>query len=238
MDGIRNGSEVPDRRREILEALTKRITIEKKNGAPYVIAIDGKTGVGKTEIANDLAATLITHGKKVQIIHMDDYLNPSSIRYGIDESTDFYTRSFNFRKLLSVLSEIRKNGCLQRVMPLFDTRADTDSKPVPYDIDKDTVVIVEGVFLHKDIFENCFNLSVFLTATSPAALRRAQDRNAADPLDRNVLSPEEMERRYWEKYDPGFNMYAERANPVGNSTVLLDFEDPKHPRVLAARQKI
>ncbi|MEO0407048.1 MAG: P-loop NTPase, partial [Cyanobacteria bacterium P01_A01_bin.135] len=45
-----------------------------------LVAIDGKGGAGKSTLANILASQLETTGRRVDIVHFDDFYLPSSLR--------------------------------------------------------------------------------------------------------------------------------------------------------------
>jgi len=218
----------------LLRALADRIIAEKKNDAPYLIGVDGVTGAGKTTFAEGLAAILAERGKQVVTIHVDDFLNPKSVRYGGDERTDFYNRSFNIKRLHEILRKIRSKGEMHETFTFLNAQTDTMDVERTYDITPDTCVIVEGMFVQREILRDYFDLKLYIDTATDEAKQRAHERNAAGPNDREQWSPGELDRKYEEKLLPGFARYEKASNPLGESTILIDNTDLEHPRVLAS----
>ena len=50
---------------EIMEA--------KKNGYKYIVAISGESGAGKSELSHSLALLIKADGKRVKVLHTDNY---------------------------------------------------------------------------------------------------------------------------------------------------------------------
>jgi uridine kinase len=50
-------------------------------GRPCLLAVDGVDGSGKTTLAESLARTYTERGRPVQVVHLDDFLNPRAVRY-------------------------------------------------------------------------------------------------------------------------------------------------------------
>lgn len=47
---------------------------------PTLVAVDGVDGSGKTTFAEGLATAYTDRGRAVHVVHMDDFLNPRSVR--------------------------------------------------------------------------------------------------------------------------------------------------------------
>lgn len=47
----------------------------KKNGYRYIVAISGESGAGKSELSHSLALLLKAGGKRVKVLHTDNYYN-------------------------------------------------------------------------------------------------------------------------------------------------------------------
>lgn len=48
---------------------------KKKNGYRYIVAISGESGAGKSELSHSLAVLLKNSGKRVKVMHTDNYYN-------------------------------------------------------------------------------------------------------------------------------------------------------------------
>lgn len=88
-------------------------------------------------------------------------------------------------------------------------------------------LVVDGVFLVRPELRSLWTLSVYVTVPEETTLQRA--------LVRDVEfhgSPDEVERRYRERYLPGQALYRQEADPEGWADVVVDNTDPAEPRVL------
>ena len=51
----------------------KKICEQKKNGYRFIVAISGESGAGKSELSHSLALLLKNAGKRVKVLHTDNY---------------------------------------------------------------------------------------------------------------------------------------------------------------------
>ena len=70
----------------------KKIFEKKKNGYRFIVAISGESGAGKSELSHSLAMLLKNAGKRVKVLHTDNYYNIKPTertawrkRYGINK---------------------------------------------------------------------------------------------------------------------------------------------------------
>jgi uridine kinase len=115
------------------------------------VAVDGVDGVGKTTFATALVDQLDEATGSIQVIHVDDYLNPPDVRHrrGRHSPLGFWLDSINTPGLRDAIESI-------------------ESK-----------VIVEGIFLHRDELVDLWDYSVYLHAPFEVATRRTATRDTA-----------------------------------------------------------
>jgi uridine kinase len=128
---------------------------------PAVIAVDGVDGSGKTTFASRLAAAIEGAGRPAVIVHEDDFLAPREVRYrlGRESPEGYFGDSYDLAALIGhVLDPLRPGGDRRVRRRMFDHRTDSPvDAPVDAPVEEvpvNTVVIVEGMFLHRDELVN------------------------------------------------------------------------------------
>ncbi len=134
-------------------------------GRPALVAVDGVDGSGKTTFAARLAARYVDHGRPAHVVHMDDFLNPRAVRYrlGRDSPEGFFRDTYDLAAFaVGVIEPLSSSGEHPIVFRAFDYRADCPVHVDPTPIAAEAVVIVEGMFLHRDELQGAWDMSVFL----------------------------------------------------------------------------
>ena len=181
-----------------------------------MIAVDGVDGAGKTTFASRLAAAIESAGRPAVIVHEDDFLAPREVRYRLGrESPEGYFRdSYDLAALLEhVLDPLRPGGDRRVRRQVFDHRTDSPVAAPVEDVPVDAVVIVEGMFLHRDELVTRWDWSVFLEVPFTETVRRMAHRDGSPP------DPEHPSMR---RYVEGQRIYLAACHPRGRATVVLD----------------
>ncbi|MFJ2621336.1 uridine kinase [Glutamicibacter sp. NPDC087344] len=189
-----------------------------------IVAIDGVDGSGKTTFAANLAAQI--NERPVITVHVDDFLNPASIRHfqGRTSPQGFWEDTYNYESLI--------NGAL---VPL-GVKGDGWYSPASYDAQRDefslaeavrapsaALILVEGMFLHRDELVAYWDCSVFLDVPFEEAAARMAIRKGsnADP-----------EHPTMNRYVGGQRLYFEAAHPWERATYIVDNTDYSSPKVI------
>lgn len=183
---------------------------------PAVIAVDGVDGSGKTTFAGRLAAAIERAGRPAVIVHEDDFLAPRDVRYRLGrESPEGYVRdSYDLAALLEhVLDPLRPGGDRRVRRRVFDHRTDSPVAAPVEELPVDAVVIVEGMFLHRDELVTRWDWSVFLEVPFTETVRRMARRDGSHP------DPEHPSMR---RYVAGQRIYLATCHPRERATVVLD----------------
>lgn len=200
---------------EILKIDTKK---------PLLIGIDGVDGSGKTEFAKRLA-TLISAStnRKVLQSSVDYFHNPTAIRHqqGMPTEKSYFQHSFNYDALKNkLLDPLKSNTSGKCVLKHFDHHIDKEifSKEILFT--QDTILIFEGIFLHRDELYNYWDYSIFLETSFEETYKRMAVRNgcSSDPKD-------PANKRYY----AGQNLYLKSCTPKNRATVVIDNNDFKNP---------
>ncbi len=219
--------DVFDRRAPVFERILHEIRRRKSPERAFVVGINGIDCSGKTNFANGLDKHLRQQGYRAQLIHLDEFLNPREVRYSGDARDDLYYERFkegfnyNYPLLIdNVLGPAQRYGQVKTRLSLLDWRADRFDIEREYAITRDTIVIVEGIFLFIKNIAPYIDLQVFLDAPFGVCLERARERD-----------PEHVYVNYETKYRPAQRKYLTEYPPDRYADIIIDNTDPEKPRI-------
>jgi len=171
---------------------------------PLVLALEGMGGSGKTVFAGRLKRDLERKGKRVVVFDVSDYLRSREERRKLLEGSLVKSEIIhNKRELIydferfksEVLDVIAafKNSAEERVVVtrgnLYNrATGKLDLCAEPEIIDRDTVVIIEGMHVLKETFKSYYDATFYLSSPTEECLQ-------------NVLK-REAEKEEWEKQSP------------------------------------
>ena len=176
-----------------MEQLLNYINEKINNTAtrPFLVAIDGMCGSGKTTLGNALAKEL-----NASLFHMDDFfLQPhqrTEERLAEPGGNVDYER---FKEeVLDHLSDT--DGVIFRPFCCKEWKLADDPVTVPYH----DIVIVEGSYSHHPYFKNMYDVKIFLEITPEEQKKRilARDGDAIWPMFEAKWIP--MENLYFETF--------------------------------------
>ncbi|THJ64664.1 uridine kinase [Arthrobacter echini] len=189
-----------------------------------LVAIDGVDGSGKTSFAENLAA-VIPH-RSVIVIHVDSFLNPSPIRYarGRHSPEGFWRDTYNYAALReSVLVPLGPDGHGLYSPASYDPRTDQTAHTEPLQAPPNALVLVEGMFLHREDLAATWDASVFLDVPFTETAARLATRNGSNP---------DPEHPTMHRYVHGQRLYFNAARPWERATFVIDNSNFSAPRVI------
>ena len=180
-------------------------------GRPVLVAVDGVDGSGKTTFAAGLAQAYAGVGRPPLVVHEDDFLNPRAVRYrlGRDSPEGYFRDTYD----LKALTEQVLDAGTRIVPAVFDHRTDTPVDAEPIEVPVDGVVIVEGMFLHREELVRRWDLSVFLDVPFIETARRMAERDGSNP------DPAHPSMR---RYVEGQRIYLATCRPHDRATLVID----------------
>ncbi|MFC0681818.1 AAA family ATPase [Lysobacter korlensis] len=193
-------------------------------GDGYVlVAVDGVDGSGKTSFAEELAAELGLVGRPVVLIHADAFLNLRSVRHrrGRDSPLGFWLDSYDYEALRRfALQPFRPGGDGRYRTAATDPRKDEYVSSELQQARPGSVVIVEGLFLHRDELAQVWDFSVYLDVPFEVTAKRMAERDGtpADPAHPRL-------RRYVE----GQRIYFDSCAPWLRASRVVDNRDVTRP---------
>ena len=174
---------------DILDFIKNKLNETTKR--PFLIAIDGMCGSGKTTLADYLAREL-----NASLFHMDDFfLQPhqrTEQRLAEPGGNVDYER---FKaEVLDHAADVK--GVTFRPFSCREWKLADEAISNPYN----DIVIVEGSYSHHPYFNNIFDVKIFLEISSEEQKKRIISRDGNDiwPMFEEKWIP--MENRYFEKF--------------------------------------
>ena len=198
-------------------------------GHPVRVGIDGVDASGKTTLADELVAPIESRGRQVLRVSVDGFHNPSEVRHrrGRRSPRGYYEDSFNHDAILEhVLHPLGPGGGLKYRAACFDFRTDSPVDAGLQDAPPDSVLLFDGVFLHRPELASHWDFSIFVHADFEVTVQRAQAR------DQYLFGdPEEVAAIYRERYIPGQRIYLDAVDPAAKASVVLDNNDVEDPEL-------
>ena len=216
------------KRSTLIEMLAERV-IGVTCPHPVRVAIDGVDGVGKTTLADELAAAVCACGRPVIRASVDGFHNPRTVRYrlGRNSPEGYFRDSFNHSALTTLLlAPLGPGGTRRYRRAVFNYRIDSGVTTPVETASEDAILLFDGVFLHRPELLSYWDLSFFLDAPFEVTIPRAAAREGRSS---DVNAPEN--RRYVE----GQQLYLEGCEPKRAATIVINNENLSSPDVVAPR---
>jgi uridine kinase len=195
------------------------------------IAIDGVDGVGKTTFADLLGNAVARMGRPVIRSSVDGFHNPRELRYrrGKTSPEGFYLDSYDYPALRThLLDPLGPGGSGRYRSAIFDHVTDSPLPVQEHIAPAGSVLILDGLFLHRQELRRHWDLSIFLDApfevTIPRCAARGPGWGSPDPT-----AP--SNRRYVE----GQQIYLRENQPRNLASVVIDYSNLAEPHIVAWR---
>jgi phosphoglycolate phosphatase len=211
----------------LFKYIAAQIVDKKRSSKPFVIGINGVDTSGKTTFTKEFNRYLSKSGFKTQIISIDQFHNPSQVRNkGNDPITSYLNNAFDIAKIEDqIMRPIVLEGLLDKELILLDLEEDKYLSKKRYSVDKNTIVLFEGVLLYREPLNQYFDFRIFIDISFEEVLKRAKKRDAD-------LFGNEVVEKYISKYIPVQKFYIDKYNPKNISDVIIDNEDYWNPKII------
>jgi uridine kinase len=200
-------------RADLVASIAREIA-DTRDGGFTRVGVDGVDGAGKTVFADELAVELARSGVRVARVSVDGFHNPRAVRYrrGRDSPEGFFLDSYDYASLVSlVLAPFDDGGSGRYVPAVYDVVADRPVASDPLQAPDGSILIVDGIFLHRDELASFWDYSIWLDVPFEISIARCSGLGAADAGDPS-------NRRYVE----GQLLYVQRCAPAERATVVID----------------
>lgn len=205
---------------ELYFLICKKINISQKK----VIGINGVDTSGKSTFTNHFAKFLISTGRKTEVLHIDDFHNPLKVRLtGNNEIVAYYNNAFNYDQVISeILEPLQQNGSVNKSVVCLNLDTDQYENEILYEIDNETILLVEGVLLFRTPLVEYFDSKIYIHISFEEVLKRAKVRDVPK-------YGETFLEKYINKYIPIQKKYIEEHQPLKNSDIIINNQDYSFP---------
>lgn len=191
--------------------------------SPLLIAIDGVDGAGKSVFADQLARVLMDQGRTVVRASVDDFHRTRAERYrrGRASPEGFWLDSYDYHQLRTVLLDpLSLGGSRSYRTAVHDLVTDQPVHQPVRHCQPDAVLVLDGIFLHRDELRAYWDFSVWLDAPFDvtAARMAARDGTSPDADDPNAA-----------RYRDGQRLYLSQCRPATHASIVIDNTNPDTP---------
>lgn len=180
-----------------------------------LVAVDGADGTGKTTFAKALAEAIAVRGRAAAVVHADGYLHLRSDRHrrGRASPVGYLDDSYDYPGLIrEVLEPLSADGSGWYLPAAVDHRRDIRVTPQRQYAPAGTVVLVEGLFLHRDELVGWWDRSVLLDLDPAVALTRKAERDGMELPEGSKLA---------NRYVEGQRLYRSRYSPADRASWII-----------------
>jgi uridine kinase len=151
--------------------------VAARSSARLRVAVDGRTGAGKTVFADELAAALRSLGRTTMRTSMDDFKHPwrHAREHGYDRLSGegYYRNAYDFDAARTLLLEpAGPHGSGRVVLCAFDPLTGEDHRGVTVDAPDDAVLVVDTVFAFRPEYDEYWDERIWLEVDLDVALAR------------------------------------------------------------------
>lgn len=193
---------------------------------PLLVGINGAYTSGKTVFTAGLQQHLTKQNAKTQVIHYDDFHRPfSSLSWTEDDEVDvFYNHAFDPKKLVDeILDPLKAQGRIDKDVLCVDLNTNQFTNSIHFDIDENTIVLLEGVLLFRPPLLRFLDYKIFLDISPDEMLRRARQRDVP-------RFGEWIMEKFVTRYIPVQQKYLAEWEPEKTSDLIVDNNDYQTPK--------
>lgn len=163
-----------------------------------VDGVDGVDGAGKTSLADELEQALTAAGRMTIRATVDDFQHCEAHRYrrGRLAWEGFWLDAFDLEQLRSELLEPLQRGGSGRYRRAPDLATDRSLDLSYALVPPGAVLLLDGVFLHRDELVDCWDLSVFLEVPLNTSVERMAAGDGSDPDSPRMRPYVQAQRHY------------------------------------------
>jgi uridine kinase len=214
----------------LIDEIAKLIR-DYQSGLTLRVGVDGVDGVGKTVFADMLARAIEAQGRAVIRASVDDFHNPRKVRYrrGRASPEGFYLDSYDYACLKRILLDpLGPHGSRTYCSAIFDHLADAALPIRMLVADPGSVLVFDGIFLHRPELRDVWDLSIFLDAPFDVTIPRGAGRGAGWGSP-DVHAPSNQ------RYVEGQVLYLRESKPQTLANFVIDYSDLADPVVVERR---
>jgi len=202
--------------------------VSLKKDKPVRIAINGIEGVGKTMFAENLTRYLKDEKYPVFHVSIDGFHFNKEHRYkqGRDSAKGYYEDSYDEQGFTDKVLKMSQNDNPQYIPATHDLETDEYLDIKPIDIPKNAILIIDGAYLFKPIYEPHWDLKIYLKTSFEEAMLRGAKR------DTHLGDEEAAKQKYKDRYRAASRIYIDEVDPESLADMIIDNTDFKNPTII------
>lgn len=213
-----------DQRTEFLSALLALMPVPEPDGPNLIVGIDGVDGSGKTRLADELAALAPSSSPVVRVsIDGFHHLRERRYRRGRSSPEGFWLDSCDYDMFRDDVVEPFHRGGGTYLPAGHDVESDALLTSPRLDVPRGSLLLVDGIFLHRPELRDIWDLSIFLDVPFEESVRRM---SARDGLPSDPSAAENA------RYVGGQQLYLTTCSPAERATILVDYRDLDRPIIV------
>jgi len=209
-------------REQVLDNVAGRILRLPADRAVKV-GIDGVDGAGKTKFADELASVLQKSNRPIIRASVDGFHNPQAVRYaqGRTSPEGYFADSYDYAALrAALLDPLSPGGSGRYRVAVFDHRSDSPVAEPEHRGLPASILVFDGIFLHRPELRDCWDFSVFLDVAFAISVSRCAERDGTSPDPAAAAN---------HRYVEGQRLYLQSCAPSLHATVTIDNNDLAMP---------
>ena len=193
------------------------------------VAVDGVDGAGQSTLADELAEVLRASGRPPIRVSADGFHHARALRYrrGRTSPEGFWLDSYDYASLRAcVLDPLGPGGSRLYRSGMHDVVTDARLDLPWLEAPAGAILVLDGLFLHRDELAGTWDLSVFLEVpfAVTAARMATRDGTHPDPAHSSMA-----------RYIQGQRLYFAACAPWNRADLVIDNTEPDTPVLTAAR---
>ena len=196
------------------------------------VGIDGPDGSGKTVLADELAHELCSRGRTAVRASADDFHQVRALRHarGRDDPEGMWLDSYDYPRLRhDLLDPFGPDGDGRVSLRAHDLATDAVLEPAWEQAPVDAVLVLDGLFLHREELAGCFELTVWLEVPFEVTCARMAVRDGTDPDPGHPSVA---------RYVGAQRIYRELVSPQDRAGMVVDNADLDRPVVWRGPQPL
>jgi uridine kinase len=186
------------------------------------VAIDGRTGAGKTSFGHELATAVRALGRPTLRASLDDFKNPwreaSELGYDRLSGEGYYRNAYDFTSARDLLlMPAGPEGSGNVVLCARDPLTGADHRGRSVTAAADAVLIVDSVFACRPEYDRFWDYRIWLEVPAEVALARGTARDTEA-----VGGAAAAARLHRDRYGAAERIYLAEVNPVALADLVID----------------
>lgn len=195
--------------------LEVRASVPRERAA--LVAVSGIDGCGKGWLTRKIVDDLQARGINAANINIDGWLNLPARRFSDKNPAEhFYLHAIRFDEMFAQLVLPLRDARSIRVETDFAEETATAYRKQLYEFTDIDIIVLEGIYLLKQAFQNYYDLSIWIDCSFAKALERALARG------QEGLPPADTIRAYETIYFPAQDIHFQRDNPRQAAAIIVD----------------